>query len=172
VFDGLHGFLYLKLFQMSPGVSWTKRNRNKVVPIEDLVSERIEVRPGRLIRVLHFSPQVSTTTSRYSEDRGTVSDSKTSCGRSVSFESQDNQNIIVIFFIHGVGGCAELWSEQLRHFCRAGYAVVAPDLLGHGGSSAPRDQREYEFSELSKDMMTIFDRFSRRRNILVGHSYG
>ncbi|EDO37216.1 predicted protein, partial [Nematostella vectensis] len=79
---------------------------------------------------------------------------------------------VVIFFVHGVGGCAELWHEQLKYFCRAGYEVVAPDLLGHGGSSSPRDNAQYEFSELHQDVLCIFDRYARKRNILVGHSYG
>lgn len=161
---------------MSPGVSWRKQRSNRVAPVEDLTAERVEVRPGRFIRVLHFSPLASSTTASRSSEASGRRNSKNSCGgRSISLESQDRQdqqNIIVIFFIHGVGGCAELWSEQLRHFIKAGYAVVAPDLLGHGGSSAPKDQPAYEFSELANDMITIFDRFSKRRNILVGHSYG
>lgn len=160
---------------MSPGLSWRKQRSNRVVPVEDLKSERVEVRPGRFLRVLYFSPPTSSTTASHSSETSARRCSKNSCGRSISLDSQDrqdHQNIIVIFFIHGVGGCAELWSEQLRHFIKAGCAVVAPDLLGHGGSSAPRDQPAYEFSELANDMVTIFDRFSRRRNILVGHSYG
>lgn len=137
-------------------------NKNKIVPLDDLLYDNIEVSPQRFIRVAHYSPQNVETTS--SERR-----SKASTG---SMDNRDSDNIIVIFFIHGVGGCAELWNEQLRHFSKAGYAVVALDLLGHGGSSSPRDEKQYEFSELANDVMIVFDRFARKRNILVGHSYG
>jgi len=138
-------------------------NKNKITPIDDLTSEKIEISPQRFIHVVHNSTQNVQTYS--SVER--VSKASTS-----SMETKDSDNIIVIFFIHGVGGCTELWNEQLRHFSKAGYAVVALDLLGHGESSSPRDQAQYEFAELANDVMVVFDRFARKRNILVGHSYG
>lgn len=145
---------------MSPTSSQARGlNKNKIVPIDDLISERIEVSPERFIRVLHYSPNGDSS----SIERG----SKVSTN-----SMEDNNNIVVIFFIHGVGGCAQLWNEQLRHFRKAGYAIVALDLLGHGASSIPRDPEQYEFDQLANDVMAVFDRFSRRRNILVGHSYG
>jgi abhydrolase domain-containing protein 8 len=78
----------------------------------------------------------------------------------------------VFFFIHGVGGCSDLWSQQMSFFLGRGYEVVAPDLLGHGLSRAPRRSKAYAFTEHAQDMLAVFDRYSRKRNILVGHSYG
>ncbi|NXC21576.1 ABHD8 protein, partial [Corythaeola cristata] len=45
---------------------------------------------------------------------------------------------VVLFFIHGVGGSLDIWKEQLDFFTKLGYEVVAPDLAGHGCSSAPQ----------------------------------
>lgn len=39
----------------------------------------------------------------------------------------------VYLFIHGFGGCAELWAAQARHFSARG-RVIAVDLPGHGGT--------------------------------------
>ena len=35
-----------------------------------------------------------------------------------------------IFFIHGVGGSANVWANQLSFFASLGHEVIAPDLLG------------------------------------------
>ncbi|XP_023798816.1 protein ABHD8 [Cyanistes caeruleus] len=79
---------------------------------------------------------------------------------------------VVIFFIHGVGGSLDIWKEQLEFFSKLGYEVVAPDLAGHGCSSAPPVAAAYTFYALAEDMRVVFKRYAKKRNILVGHSYG
>ncbi|XP_016161037.1 PREDICTED: protein ABHD8 [Ficedula albicollis] len=79
---------------------------------------------------------------------------------------------VVLFFIHGVGGSLDIWKEQLEFFARLGYEVVAPDLAGHGCSSAPPVAAAYTFYALAEDMRAVFKRYAKKRNILVGHSYG
>ncbi|KAM7025930.1 LOW QUALITY PROTEIN: protein ABHD8 [Acridotheres tristis] len=79
---------------------------------------------------------------------------------------------VVLFFIHGVGGSLDIWKEQLEFFAKLGYEVVAPDLAGHGCSSAPPVAAAYTFYALAEDMRAVFQRYAKRRNILVGHSYG
>jgi abhydrolase domain-containing protein 8 len=79
---------------------------------------------------------------------------------------------VVLFFIHGVGGSLAIWKEQLDFFVRLGYEVVAPDLAGHGASSAPQVAAAYTFYALAEDMRAIFKRYAKKRNVLIGHSYG
>ncbi|NXP64278.1 ABHD8 protein, partial [Chloropsis cyanopogon] len=79
---------------------------------------------------------------------------------------------VVLFFIHGVGGSLDIWKEQLEFFSGLGYEVVAPDLAGHGCSSAPPVAAAYTFYALAEDMRAVFKRYAKRRNILIGHSYG
>ncbi|KAJ7986229.1 hypothetical protein DPEC_G00337790 [Dallia pectoralis] len=79
---------------------------------------------------------------------------------------------VALFFIHGVGGSLDIWGSQLDFFSRLGYEVIAPDLAGHGASSAPKIAAAYTFYALAEDIRAIFRRYARKRNILIGHSYG
>lgn len=79
---------------------------------------------------------------------------------------------VALFFIHGVGGSLDIWENQLDYFSKQGYEVIAADLAGHGASSAPPVAAAYTFYALVEDVRLIFKRYARKRNILVGHSYG
>ena len=115
----------------------------------------------------------------------------------VAFESEESQNnysppplkptppvtpiaaqklyiLPAIFYIHGVGGSANIWANQLEYFAQLGHEVIAPDLLGHGFSSAPDKPKSYTFPKILRDVLTIFDHFVPRTRevVVVGHSYG
>nr|XP_019953926.1 PREDICTED: protein ABHD8 [Paralichthys olivaceus] len=93
------------------------------------------------------------------------------CERKISACKGTHQDV-ALFFIHGVGGSLDIWGSQLDFFSRLGYEVIAPDLAGHGASSAPQIAAAYTFYALAEDMRLIFKRYARKRNILIGHSYG
>ncbi|GAB6031218.1 Protein abhd8, variant 3 [Chamberlinius hualienensis] len=78
----------------------------------------------------------------------------------------------LLYFIHGIGDSAELWKNQLSFFQEKGYETVAWDLIGHGLSSAPNKPKAYTFDVILTDALVTFDRYSRDRNVIVGHSYG
>ena len=93
-----------------------------------------------------------------------------------STESQikNDPKLPILFFIHGVGGSADIWNSQLNYFSSKGYHVIAPDMLGHGFSSCPDKASAYKFTKLFKDFITIFDAYipDDRKAIVIGHSYG
>uniref|UniRef100_A0A3Q3LKK1 Protein ABHD8 n=1 Tax=Mastacembelus armatus TaxID=205130 RepID=A0A3Q3LKK1_9TELE len=93
------------------------------------------------------------------------------CERKIS-ACKGTHSDVALFFIHGVGGSLDIWGSQLDFFSRLGYEVIAPDLAGHGASSAPQIAAAYTFYALAEDMKLIFNRYARKRNILIGHSYG
>lgn len=144
----------------------------------ETIHEKIEVRKGRSLRVIIKRQEPSGRGSGIppgSPDSANVRINPWVNNSEVVTDQRciGQQDRIVLFFIHGVGGCADVWYKQIEYFTRFGYIVVAPDLLGHGGSDAPRDENAYEFSELAHDMFAVFDRYrSAKKNILVGHSYG
>ncbi|XP_034036729.1 protein ABHD8 [Thalassophryne amazonica] len=93
------------------------------------------------------------------------------CKRNIS-ACKGTHTDVALFFIHGVGGSLDIWESQFDFFSRLGYEVIATDLVGHGASSTPQIPAAYTFYALAEDMRLIFKRYARKRNILIGHSYG
>ena len=155
-------------------------------------SEVVEVRPNRHLRICQIidsetkdsdSPNTLTVVGdnviNYQRSRTAASieletnivDRESRCSN-ISAASRSQNSEFAIFFIHGVGGEIEVWNSQIDFFRKRGYAIIAFDLIGHGSSSAPPDPSQYTFDEMSKDVIAIFDRYHRRKNIIIGHSYG
>ncbi|XP_034171454.1 uncharacterized protein LOC117600299 [Osmia lignaria lignaria] len=81
----------------------------------------------------------------------------------------------MIVFLHGFGSSAEIFEHQLRYFSALGYPCIAPDMLGHGMSSAPSRSRDYHFNKLLKDLDTVLCHYAFRpgqKCVLVAHNYG
>ena len=80
----------------------------------------------------------------------------------------------ILFFLHGVGGSADIWSSQISYFVSQGYQVVAPDMLGHGFSSCPDKAKAYTFPKLFRDVLSVFDAYipEDQKCVVFGHSYG
>ncbi len=77
-------------------------------------------------------------------------------------------------FIHGFGGRAAYWENQLEHF-QVDYRVIALDLRGHGYTDAPTeaDGARYDVPELVADMEAALDVLQVPQHfILICHSFG
>ncbi|KAG5309532.1 ABHD8 protein, partial [Acromyrmex insinuator] len=80
-----------------------------------------------------------------------------------------------IVFLHGFGSSAEVFEHQLQYFSSLGYPCIAPDMLGHGMSSAPRHSRDYHFNKLFKDLDAVLQYYAFKpgeKCVLVAHNYG
>jgi long-chain acyl-CoA synthetase len=75
-----------------------------------------------------------------------------------------------ILMIHGFGGHAMQWQNQLKTFADR-YRVIAPDLRGHRHSDAPYSR--YDMAEIQQDIDTLLDRLNVTTPfVLMGHSFG
>ena len=73
-------------------------------------------------------------------------------------------------FVHGFGGRAAYWHNQLDHF-HYDSRVIAMDLRGHGYSDAPRSS--YAIEELCADLVGILSEVGApEKFVLVAHSFG
>jgi len=76
-----------------------------------------------------------------------------------------------ILCLHGLGDSSLAFSEAFQSSQLERFNVIAPDLLGHGGSSGAPDG-DYSFAAQIKGVNRIIDEFQVSEFLLVGHSLG
>lgn len=75
-----------------------------------------------------------------------------------------------VLLVHGLGGDAGHWVEQLAHLWR-GRRAVALDLRGHGASDAAGDG-DYSVPAFAQDVVAVAEALELPPFVLVGHSMG
>lgn len=76
-----------------------------------------------------------------------------------------------IIFIHGWPDLAQTWHHQLKHFADK-YRVIALDMRGYGGSTAPNDKRAYSLEALSNELVDFAHQLNIQKAIWVAHDWG
>ena len=75
----------------------------------------------------------------------------------------------VVLLIHGITSSADAWGEVIPALAER-YTVVAPDLLGHGGSAKPRG--DYSLGAYASGLRDLMAALGHERATVVGHSMG
>jgi len=75
----------------------------------------------------------------------------------------------VIALIHGITGRADTWRETIPRLADR-FTVVAPDLLGHGGSAKPRG--DYSLGSHASGVRDVLAALGHDSATVVGHSLG
>lgn len=78
----------------------------------------------------------------------------------------------LVVLCHGFPELAYSWRHQIPALALAGYRVLAPDMRGYGGSSAPAEIEAYDIAALCADMTGLLDAAGEERAIFVGHDWG
>ncbi len=80
----------------------------------------------------------------------------------------------VILFVHGFPFDHSMWTNQMAVFS-AHYHCIAPDLRGHGGTSAvvPNDNQSMTLDRMAGDLLALLDQLAPRKPVtLCGLSMG
>lgn len=75
----------------------------------------------------------------------------------------------VLLLVHGIAGSSATWDDVLPWLAER-YCVVAPDLLGHGGSAKPRG--DYSLGAYASGIRDLLGVLGHERASVVGHSLG
>ncbi|MBI5263559.1 MAG: alpha/beta hydrolase [Bradyrhizobium sp.] len=74
-----------------------------------------------------------------------------------------------VVFIHGAGFDHTAWALQTRWFAHHGFAVLAPDLPGHGRSAGPSFAT---IADMADWIAALLDAAKASKAYLIGHSMG
>ncbi|KAK1700608.1 Alpha/Beta hydrolase protein [Colletotrichum godetiae] len=88
------------------------------------------------------------------------------------FAKATNIALPTLLFLHGFPSTAIDFRQQLEHFASQGHGVLAPDLLGYGGTSKPKDPREYMWRAMSAHIKAILNAEEIDAVVGVGHDLG
>ncbi|KAH8801505.1 epoxide hydrolase [Xylogone sp. PMI_703] len=78
----------------------------------------------------------------------------------------------VIFLIHGFPDLSFGWRYQIPLLTAMGLRVVAPDMMGYGGTEAPHDLKYYTYKRACDDMAELARQLGYSRILLGGHDWG
>jgi len=76
-----------------------------------------------------------------------------------------------VLLLHGFTGTADSWAP-IRPALHGHRRVIAPDLLGHGRSSAPHDPARYALERQADDLVRLLELLDARPADVVGYSMG
>ncbi len=94
-------------------------------------------------------------------------------GTRVHYQQAGEQNASLppLILIHGFASSTLVWSKVFLPLAKAGFRVIALDMLGFGYSGKPRNG-EYTIAGQAKLLIGLLDQLGIKRATLVGSSYG
>ncbi len=88
-------------------------------------------------------------------------------GHCVAYRSAGSGPVIVL--VHGITSTSETWERVMPTLAKR-FTVIAPDLLGHGGSAKPRG--DYSLGAYASGVRDLLIALGHERATFVGHSLG
>jgi pimeloyl-ACP methyl ester carboxylesterase len=88
-------------------------------------------------------------------------------GHRVTYRTAGEGPLVVL--IHGIAGNSKQWDQVIEPLADR-FAVLAPDLLGHGQSAKPRG--DYSLGAYAVSVRDLLIALGHRRATVVGHSLG
>jgi len=76
-----------------------------------------------------------------------------------------------LLLLHGFTGTARSWEKQVERWSGR-HRVIAPDLLGHGGSEAPTTSARYALEHQADDLARLLALLDAAPAAVVGYSMG
>ncbi|WP_068868198.1 alpha/beta fold hydrolase [Prosthecochloris sp. CIB 2401] len=82
-----------------------------------------------------------------------------------------NDNAPWVCFVHGAGGSSSIWYMQLKDFSQH-YNVLMIDLRGHGKSKSMPALNNYNFEDITRDIIEVLDHLRIEKAHFIGISLG
>ncbi|THC93717.1 hypothetical protein EYZ11_006793 [Aspergillus tanneri] len=83
-----------------------------------------------------------------------------------------SQSHPTLLFLHGFPSSCFDWRHQIHFFANKGYGILAPDLLGYGGTSKPTSLDAYRSRPMASEIIELMDHEGIARVHAVAHDTG
>ena len=77
-----------------------------------------------------------------------------------------------LLLLHGFPDGAKLWFKVIPHLLPLGRRIIAPDLLGYGGSSNPTDAALFNSKAMTTDLAELLAAEKVEKVVVIGHDWG
>jgi pimeloyl-ACP methyl ester carboxylesterase len=78
----------------------------------------------------------------------------------------------LVVLCHGWPELSYSWRHQIPALAAAGFHVVAPDMRGYGGTSAPPEISAYSIFDNVGDMVGLVQALGESKAVIIGHDWG
>lgn len=92
-------------------------------------------------------------------------------GATIHYQETGETTATPLILIHGFASSTLVWSKVFLNLADAGYRVIAPDMLGYGYTSKPRDA-QYTIEGQARMIAGLLDRLEIEKATIIGSSYG
>src|SRR6185295_680249 len=89
----------------------------------------------------------------------------------IHYQEAGDPNAPPLILVHGFASSTLVWSKVFLKLAEAGYRVIAPDMLGYGYTSKPRNG-QYTIEGQSCMISRLMDRLGIGKATIIGSSYG
>jgi pimeloyl-ACP methyl ester carboxylesterase len=92
-------------------------------------------------------------------------------GEKIHYQEAGKLHATPLILIHGFASSTLVWSKVFLNLAEAGYRVIAPDMLGYGYTSKPRNG-PYTIEGQAQMITGLMDQLGIDKASIVGSSYG
>jgi pimeloyl-ACP methyl ester carboxylesterase len=90
----------------------------------------------------------------------------------ISPATTSTSSLPILLLCHGWPDGADLWQYMIPDLLQSGLRIIAPDLLGAGGTSKPIDPKQFEIRAMVEDVREILALEEVDQNVIpVGHDW-
>ncbi len=93
-------------------------------------------------------------------------------GNSIHYVDEGKRDGSLTLLMHGVPTWSYMYRHMILYLVGEGHRVIAPDLLGFGRSSKPREKSAYSFQHLSLLLSDFISNLMLTDVLFFGHDWG
>jgi pimeloyl-ACP methyl ester carboxylesterase len=86
--------------------------------------------------------------------------------------SDQGQSDRAVILLHGMPDTSSMWRYQVEALLKAGFRVIAPDLLGYGETDKPQEVERYRGDLILADVIEMVEGLDAKQLDVVGHDWG